>query len=135
MKSKIGKGAAFHVLLPCIEAAPEEEIQPSYYLPEGNERILYVDDEKAIVDVYSLMLERLGYNVTSTMNGLEALETFRSRPYQFDLVITDQTMPHMTGEDLSKELMTIRSDIPIILCTGFSELINREKAKSISKSR
>jgi len=90
-----------------------------------------VDDEKAIIDAIQQVLERLGYQVVARTSSIEALEVFRSRPDNFDLVITDQTMPNMTGEKLAKELMTLRSNIPIILCTGFSHTINEEKAKAI----
>jgi CheY-like chemotaxis protein len=77
------------------------------------------------------MLERLGYSVVAKTSSLEALEAFKAQPDQFALVITDQTMPYMTGADLAKELMRIRPDIPVILCTGFSEVINAEEAKTL----
>ncbi|MGZ6274797.1 MAG: response regulator, partial [Syntrophales bacterium] len=100
-------------------------------LPTGRERILFVDDEKPLVDLGKGMLESLGYSVTIKTNSLEALETFRAQPDAFDLIITDVTMPGMTGIELAKELMAIRSDIPIILCTGFSELIDEKQAKEM----
>jgi len=77
------------------------------------------------------MLERLGYEVTTRTSSIEALELFRAKPDQFDLVITDMTMPQMTGDKLSRELMQIRPDIPVIICTGFSERISDEKAKGM----
>jgi CheY-like chemotaxis protein len=77
------------------------------------------------------MLERLGYHVTLRTSSIEALEAFRANPDKFDLVITDMTMPNMTGDKLAGELIKIRSDIPVILCTGFSEMMSKEKAKSL----
>ena len=100
-------------------------------IPGGNEHILLVDDEENIVHMIQHMLERLGYHVTGRTSSVEALEAFRSLPKKFDIIITDQTMPNMTGEELAKELLRIRPDIPIILCTGFSEIIPEEKAKAI----
>lgn len=91
----------------------------------------FVDDEKALVDIGAEMLERLGYQVVFRTSSIEALEAFRRHPEKFDLVITDQTMPNMTGEMLAKELIQIRPDIPIILCTGYSEVMSGEKAKAL----
>ena len=100
-------------------------------LPTGTESILFVDDEKAAVDVMQSMLEKLGYKVTARTSSIEALEAFKNAPNGFDLVITDMTMPNMTGKSLAKELMTIRPDTPIVLCTGFSEKIDEKKAKEM----
>jgi CheY-like chemotaxis protein len=99
-------------------------------LPVGKGMILFIDDEEAIVRVGQRMLERLGYQVIVLTSGLAALEKFRQTPYHFSLVITDQTMPHVTGETLASELRRIRPDIPIILCTGFSHTIDAEKAQA-----
>ena len=122
------KGATFHVYLPRIEhpeaAVEAEGIEP---FPTGHERILFVDDEKLLVDIGFQMLERLGYQVTPRTSSTEALEAFRAQPEKFDLVITDQTMPNMTGETLAKELTQIRPDIPVILCTGYSEIPSESK--------
>ena len=96
------------------------------HLPKGKERILYVDDEETILDMGKQMLQGLGYNVMIRKSSLQALETFRSRPNLFDLVITDLTMPKMTGLQLASELLHIRSDIPIVLCTGFSERLTKD---------
>ena len=93
-----------------------------------------VDDEKAAVDVIQAMLERLGYEVTARTSSIEALEAFRNGPDGFDLVITDMTMPNMTGKDLAKKLMSIRPGIPIILCTGFSEKIDERNAEEMGIS-
>jgi PAS domain S-box-containing protein len=128
--SKPGEGSTFQVLLPRIEdtekAAQIEEVAT---IPAGNERILLVDDEEDLVDTVQEILERLGYQVTARTSSIEALKLFRSRFDEFDLVITDQTMPKMTGADLAEKIIRIRPDIPIILCTGSSELISKEKAE------
>ncbi|HUH66926.1 MAG TPA: PAS domain S-box protein [Syntrophales bacterium] len=130
VQSELGKGTSFHVLFPRIEQeiAPEAAAE---VLPTGNERILFVDDEEPLVNLGKDMLESLGYSVTTETNSLKALAVFKARPDAFDLVVTDVTMPGMTGIQLAREMMTIRPDIPIILCTGFSELINEKKAKEM----
>ena len=127
--SEPGKGTTFHVYLPRIE---EEIVQVNSNFeapPTGSERILFIDDEKTLVDLGSDMLESLGYSVTTKTNSIGALDTFRTAPTAFDLVITDMTMPAPTGIELARELMTVRPDIPVILCTGFSELINENLSK------
>jgi len=100
-------------------------------LPTGNEKILFVDDEESIVFIVQQILERLGYQVEVKINPVEALELFRSNPDQFDLVITDMAMPQMTGDKLVKEILNIRSEMPIIFCTGFSEKVAEENAKEL----
>ncbi|MEJ2698641.1 MAG: PAS domain S-box protein, partial [Desulfuromonadales bacterium] len=113
------KGTTFHVYIPRIdgaEAASEEDA--SGPLPRGTERILFLDDEEDLVFSCQKMLEALGYQVVAGTNSLEALEVFRAQPERFDLVITDQTMPHLTGERLALEILGLRPDMPIILCTG-----------------
>jgi len=129
VNSESGKGTIFHILFPCIEDEPEPEVEIAVEIPMGKERILFVDDEKAMVDAIQPMIERLGYKVTARTSSIEALEAFRANPDRFDLVITDFTMPNMTGMELAKELLKLRSDIHIILCTGYSEHINEDKAK------
>ena len=89
-----------------------------------------MDDEDALINIGKEMLERLGYTVIAKTSPVEALEAFGNNPHGFNLVITDQTMPHLTGEKLAKGLMQIRKDIPIILCTGYSELVTEKKAKA-----
>ncbi|OEU66937.1 MAG: hypothetical protein BA867_00065 [Desulfobacterales bacterium S5133MH16] len=131
VESKLGKGTTFHIYFPVIEAEAVIETETVEELPMGNERILFVDDEESMVYVGRTRLERLGYQVETRMNPVEALELLRSQPDQFDLIITDMTMPKMTGDKLTREILNIRPDIPIILCTGFSEKINGEKAKEI----
>ncbi len=130
--SEPGMGSTFNVYLPRIENADETaESEEEALLPQGTERILFVDDEEHIVDLGRQILNRLGYTVTTKTDSLEALRVFREQPDQFDLVITDMTMPNMTGAGLARELMGICPDIPIILCTGFSELITEERAKEM----
>ena len=132
--SEMGKGTAFLILLPSIIAGVETPLEESSQLAMGNERILLVDDESALIETFQPMLERLGYQVTSKTSSMDALEAFRAKPDDFDIVITDMTMPQMTGADLAKGLMRIRSDIPIILCTGYSEMIDKDKAKEMGIS-
>jgi two-component system cell cycle sensor histidine kinase/response regulator CckA len=100
-------------------------------IPGGNERILFIDDEKDIVDIGERMVRHLGYEVVATTSSIKAMEIFRAKPDKFDLVITHQTMPNMTGATLAGELVRIRPGIPIILCTGFSDVITPEKAKAL----
>ena len=131
VKSDPGEGTRFDIFLPKVDAKIEQGIKNLQPLPKGNERILFVDDEEALAAMVQEMLERLGYEVVIRTSSVEALETFRKGLDEFDLVITDMTMPYMTGENLAVELMQTRSDIPIILCTGFSEMIDEEKANAI----
>ena len=95
---------------------------------KGSERVLFVDDDQYMVDALVPMMENLGYQVTVETDSIKALEIFKEGVGMFDLIITDYTMPHMTGAELAGEILKIRSDIPIILCTGFSDQIDKEKA-------
>jgi len=117
-------GTTFHVFLPKIEGKVAQEAAAFEALPTGNERILFVDDEQALVDLGKELLESLGYKVAAVTSSVEALELFRSKPDAFDLVITDLTMPGLTGTELARELLAILPNIRIILCTGFSELVD-----------
>lgn len=126
-----GDGAIFVVYLPRADGRLEADRDLPRPLPRGSERVLFVDDEAAIVSVGRQMLESLGYEVVACTNGVEALETFRAAPGAFALVVTDATMPAMTGADLSRELLRIRPDIPVILCTGFSEKTTPEQASDM----
>jgi len=128
IESEPGMGATFHILLPLIEEADSLTKEDKTDLPRGNESVLLVDDEKLNVDTIQPMLEILGYKVTARTSSIEALEAFRNDPDRFDLVMTDQTMPNMTGKELVGKLMSIRPDIPIILCTGFSQQIDERTA-------
>jgi PAS domain S-box-containing protein len=129
--SEPGKGSTFKVYLPAIGRSlkPKEMIEKP--IPTGTERILFIDDEPAIMKMGKQTLESLGYDVTSRASSIEALELFKKKKDRFDLVITDMTMPHMTGEKLAEELMQLRLDIPVILCTGFSSRIDEQKALAI----
>jgi PAS domain S-box-containing protein len=129
--SEPGKGSVFKVYLPKVDTGVAERAETPKPIPRGNERILLLDDEEIIVNSVRNMLQHLGYRVTALMDNREALKLFSERPSEFDLVITDQTMPFMTGENLGKELMRIRSDIPVILCTGYSDMISSEKATAM----
>ncbi len=109
----------------CLEEGPDEP------LPTGKGHILFVDDEPSLAEVGTHMLETLGYEVTARTSSVEALELFKAQPEYFDLVVTDMTMPAMTGETLAAEIMKVRPDIPVILCTGFSHQINKQKAMQL----
>jgi len=130
--SEPGKGTEFHVYLPLADT--EKKVQKTdagMSLQVGTEHILLVDDEKEILTMEKKVLTRLGYQVTSFTHSTEALKIFSKNPDEFDLVITDMTMPNLSGDKLSTELIKIRSDIPILLCTGFSETISEQKAASL----
>ncbi|MGD9947709.1 MAG: Cache 3/Cache 2 fusion domain-containing protein [Desulfobulbus sp.] len=130
--SEVGVGTTVSVFFPIIDQAVEVvPVEQNIGYPTGAERILLIDDEELIVEVGQLILEGLGYQVTSKRNSLEALELFRADPSAFDLVITDMTMPNMTGDQLARELLALRPDLPIIICSGFSERVSREQAKGI----
>ena len=129
--SEPGKGTVFEVLFPLTEAKAEQEAGEPKVLPTGNEKILFVDDEASLVKMVKRSLEMQGYQVETKSSPVETLELFRSKPDRFDLVITDMTMPKMTGDKLAKEILSIRPDMPIILCSGFSEKIDAEKAAAL----
>ncbi len=131
-RSQLGEGTVFHVYLPIIQdpVVLETEPAPLDLTQLGNERILFIDDEEILAEMCKNMLERLGYHVTVRASSLEALTTFQNQPDKFDLIITDQTMPGMTGSDLARRILQIRPGMPIILCTGYSSLITEGKAKS-----
>ncbi|MFH2123774.1 MAG: PAS domain S-box protein [Pseudomonadota bacterium] len=128
--SEIGVGTTFHLYLPQIETEiAQKEIAGT--IQGGNERILIVDDEQAILELQQIILEGLGYHVTAFSSSVEALQEFLLRPMEFDLVITDMTMPHLTGADLSRKMLNARQDLPIILYTGFSAILSKEDALSL----
>jgi PAS domain S-box-containing protein len=131
VSSQPGKGTCFTVLLPRIEQTENKHSEESEVFKVGSERILFVDDEESIVEVSEEMLDWLGYQCEAKTNGEDALDAFKAEPDAFDLVITDQTMPGMTGEDLARELTAVRPDIPIILCTGYSDMMSEEKAADL----
>jgi PAS domain S-box-containing protein len=129
--SVLGQGASFQVYLPVRAAEPLLASPLTVSLSAGQERILFIDDEPALASMGKAILEHLGYAVVSETRSPEALILFTRQPDRFDLVITDMTMPGMTGDRLAKELRRIRPDIPIILCSGFSHYLNEEEAKAI----
>jgi signal transduction histidine kinase/ActR/RegA family two-component response regulator len=129
--SKLGEGTTMSVFFPRVTSEVTPEARALNPFPTGTERILFVDDEKALVDIGVQLLEHLGYRVVARTSSIEALEAFRAQHEKFDLVMTDQTMPNMTGEMLAKELLQIRPDIPIVLCTGYSEVISEAQAKAL----
>jgi PAS domain S-box-containing protein len=129
VESQPGQGSTFYIYLPQIEMRSRLLPNSSLAPLGGSGKILFVDDEKMIADIGEKILKRLGYDVVSRTSPIEALELFKAKPRAFDLVISDQTMPGMTGDGLAKELMRINPEIPVILCTGYSQLIDPEKAK------
>jgi DNA-binding NtrC family response regulator len=119
------------IFLPRMESRfPSIGAEPSV-LPRGKERILLVDDEREVMETFRQMLAYLGYSVFSATSGLVALEVFRKAPDGFDLLITDQTMPKMTGVQLATEVKRIRPDLPVLLCSGFGDVIQSEEARKI----
>ena len=129
VSSKIGRGSTFEVYLPVIHSGRSPALESSAPQRGGNEHILLVDDEKPLVDLERSFLEQKGYRVSTRTSSVEALELFKAKPKAFDLVITDMTMPNMTGKDLAREIMRIRPEIPIIICTGFSREMTPESAQ------
>lgn len=130
--SEYGKGTAFHIYLPMMKkVSGTDEIVPAEEIPTGTERILLVDDEISVAKLEGQMLSRLGYQVTVETASHDALNTFKTDPDAFDLVLSDMAMPDMTGDQLAKEILFIRPETPIIICTGFSERINKDKTDHI----
>jgi PAS domain S-box-containing protein len=125
------EGSTFEIYLPASTLRDIPEIPIASPLPTGDERILLVDDEEEIVAIEQQMLERLGYKVDAYANSVEALHHFQQNAGAYDLVITDLTMPGLTGDRLTEQLLKVRADLPIILCTGFSEMMNEQKAEAL----
>jgi len=131
VESKTEKGTAFKILFPAIERQIPGKPEKLQELPTGKERILFVDDEESMVNLNQQRLEKLGYAVITKTDPSEALKFFRAKPDQIDLVITDMTMPHMTGDRLAEEILKIRPDMSIILCTGYSQRMSEDRAKEL----
>jgi len=132
VSSEPGRGTEFRVYLPVVGKGDEKkDVLRRGALPGGSEKVLLVDDEEAIIAMEQQILKRLGYDATPCSGSMEALEIFRAGPDQFDLVITDMAMPKLSGDKLAVELIRIRPDIPILLCTGFSETLTEERIKSL----
>ncbi|MCP4691021.1 MAG: response regulator, partial [Desulfobacterales bacterium] len=130
--SELGKGTTFRIYLPrIVEDAVQQPVISNLKLPGGDESLLIVDDEAPIIRMEQEMLERLGYTVEGLTSSVEALSLFRESPDKYKLVITDQTMPELTGAELAAELLALRPALPIILCTGFSESITEKNALEI----
>jgi PAS domain S-box-containing protein len=130
VQSKPGAGSTFVIYLPVAAQAEKlKKEEPVDIIPRGSERVLFIDDESVLAEIGKDILEELGYSVIATSSSTKALEIFYAQPDGIDLVITDMTMPAMTGADIAKEILKIRPDIPIILCTGFSEVITEGEAK------
>ena len=131
VESEPGKGTAFEIYSPASEEMSEEEKEPDGEIKGGSESILFVDDEQSMVNLNHQRLERLGYQVKSTTSPVETLEWFRADPDQFDIIITDMTMPRMTGDRLTAEVLKIRPLMPVIICTGYSERMSAKKAENL----
>jgi PAS domain S-box-containing protein len=131
VQSTPAKGTRFDILFPIMEKQMESVTAELKALPTGSEHILFIDDEETLIDLAKSMLKKLGYRVETRTSPVEALEIFEAAPEKFDLVISDMTMPGMTGDTLASELMNIRSDIPVIICTGYSERIDERRAKDL----
>jgi PAS domain S-box-containing protein len=130
--SELGKGAAFQVWLPVLqETAPAPRSEAPAPLPRGQERVLAVDDDSNIAALSQNFLESLGYQVTALTSSAAALALFEQQPQEFDLLLTDMTMPKMTGAELAAKLLALRPDLPVLLCTGFSELIDEQRAQEL----
>ncbi|MFZ7125604.1 MAG: hybrid sensor histidine kinase/response regulator [Desulfobacterales bacterium] len=132
VESRVGEGTAFHLFFPArehkmVETGPEERFHPH----RGDERILFVDDEPTLAAIGQEMLETLGYTVETKTSSEAALKLFRKDPERFDLVITDLTMPSIPGDKLAKEIVSIRPDIPIILFTGYSDMLSQDRFEEV----
>jgi CheY-like chemotaxis protein/anti-sigma regulatory factor (Ser/Thr protein kinase) len=138
VESKLGKGTTFNIFLPAVEKQPQTMAatdEGPNLLPKGSERVLVVDDEVLIISGLKERLERLGYVVEGFAAPLEALEAFKRQPDKFDMLITDMAMPILTGEMLIAKVKQVRADLPVILCTGFSERIDEKKPEDLGASK
>ena len=131
VESTPGEGATFDVYFPIVKNPKHTISQDSEILPTGTENILVVDDEISLVEITKIRVEDLGYTATATVSSKQAVELFLSDPAAFDLVITDQTMPEMTGEEMARRILQVRPDMPIMLCTGYSVSMDSELAQKM----
>ncbi|MGD9241283.1 MAG: PAS domain S-box protein [Desulfobacterales bacterium] len=131
VQSTPAEGTRFDILFPIMKKQIISETEELKTLPTGNERILFIDDEDILIDLGKNMLKKLGYRVEILTQPVEALEVFKAQPDKFDLVISDMTMPNMTGDTLAMELMKIRPDLPVIICTGYSERMDDQRAQEL----
>jgi len=131
VESEPSRGTRFRVFLPLVTGAEADETNQEVQPRSGTERILLVDDEAMLVELWKTVLEGLGYRVAANNSVKEALDLFLASPDDFDLIVTDQTMPEMSGDSFAREIMRIRPEIPVILCTGHSEVIDEQKALAI----
>ncbi len=133
--SEPDQGTTVKIIFPVFDGIPDHKEIPSEKFLKGSESVLLIDDEKALLETGKQIIKKFGYQVETSSNPVDALEQFRLNPSKFDLVITDMTMPKMTGDKFAAALLKIRPDIPIILCTGFSNKINRENAVELGIKR
>ncbi len=126
VKSQPHAGTQFDVYLPVSDDAMEDNLAGDMALPQGSERVLLIDDENDLIQIGKAMLQRLGYNVNGIVGSSTGLEVFKKDPFAYDVVISDYNMPGMKGDRLAREMLAIRLDIPIIICTGFTERLNEE---------
>ncbi len=133
--SEPGKGTTFKVLLPLIYAKETSETFDTQEIPKGEGRIFFIDDEPAMVKMGARVLGRLGYQVDTQTDPLKALKRIEADPFEFDLVITDMTMPHLTGDRLAQKIITLNPQLPVILCSGFSNKIDPDRARQIGITR
>jgi CheY-like chemotaxis protein len=131
VRSDPGQGTEFHLYLPRLVAGQLPGVAEAAVRENGRHSLLFVDDEEWLVDMWKEILESLGYRTTVTTSPHAALEMIRQNPQEFDLVITDQTMPHMTGLELAGELKNLRPELPVILVTGFSEAVSQASAEQV----
>ncbi len=131
IQSELNKGSRFNLFFPIVEIEAFPDAPTAEPLVGGREHILFIDDEPPLIEIGATMLEKLGYQLTACRDSKAALKIFQARPDDFDLVITDRTMPGLTGDRLARELLQIRSGLPVILCTGFSNGISEQKASQI----
>ena len=129
--SEPAKGTTFDIYLPRVNTPMASKSAKSAAIATGIERILLVDDEQALVEIGKQLLTRLGYQAQTRTSSVEALELFQNNPQRFDLLISDMTMPNMTGDKLAREILAIRPEMPIIICTGYSERFSESQAKDL----